>query len=128
MNACDWAGCTRLGHHHDAGFWHCERHYEEHLEEFPKAEPRGLRHGTEAAYRWHQQQGAQPCMECRVGQSQRNAKQYAARVARGGQPKPKPVIECGTQAGYRRHLREQSIRCRPCLDAHNEYLHGRRAA
>jgi hypothetical protein len=41
-------------------------------------------------------------------------------------PKPKPVrvldkSKCGTRAGYAQHARLGTKRCRPCLDAHNEY-------
>lgn len=47
--------------------------------------------------------------------------------------KPPRSIEygCGTPAGYKRHQREATKPCRPCIDAHSEYrrlLDARRAA
>ena len=37
------------------------------------------------------------------------------------QPEQPPAPECGTPAGYARHLREKELTCQACRDAHNEY-------
>jgi hypothetical protein len=82
VKACDWAACDLLAHAHEGGYWHCQQHHRQHLEEFPPDTPPQLQHGTHKAYVWHRSRDEQPCLECRVWQSAKNARHYAAKAAR----------------------------------------------
>lgn len=44
-------------------------------------------------------------------------------------PRPtRSTAKCGTPAGYKKHVREQTAKCQACKDAHNSKQQARRAA
>ena len=67
---------------------------------------------------WHRRRGEPTCEKCKASRNHANA------LRRAGLPVPRiPApsrVECGTNSGYQRHMREGTLACDPCLEAHAE--------
>jgi hypothetical protein len=76
--------------------------------------------GTEAAYRRHNKHGEPIDEACRDARNEANRRRDKARreakIAAGLTIRRK-VAQCGTASGYKRHARQGTPKCQPCLDA-----------
>jgi hypothetical protein len=69
--------------------------------------------GTVRGWWRHRYHGSEPCDLCRDA---RNAHQRQTYAAKHG-PR-RPLLPCGTDGAYSRHLKRGEVPCVPCLRAH----------